>query len=496
LKRKTVTIAAAVVVVALAAAYPASSWFIGKLIETAHGKIDAEIAARPYFKLISHDYERGLFDARDTITIEIPAALSGASSVPTVPEESPDAPEASPAPLRLTFKTAIRHGPLFDAGALVAGSAVTVVEFDEAVRQKALEVFGGKPALEIRTLYGLTGGGRFALTSPAVSVDLPGRAEDRSATLSGGGLEITGEFAQGRGQYSLRGAAPRFELAEAGGRRIAWTGLAVESRQQRLLPDEPLLYVGPQQFTLDGLEIDPGEAPNENGSPMKLPKIVLTDIRCDMETEASGEFVDSAARISAAGLRIDEQDFGPAAYDFSLKHLNARKLMALNRASLAFLDAMPDAPQDRKQLAQAFAPMQEHIIALLLDDPILSIDRLAFNTPDGEAKISASVKLNDVRAEDFARLWVLFAKLDAAADLALPIPLVTALAASDAEDETEAEERGELVEQAIARFVELGYATADDGIFRSRFAFRGGQTSLNDKPFNPLAMALELAKER
>jgi uncharacterized protein YdgA (DUF945 family) len=489
LKRKTVTIAAAIVVVALAAAYPASSWFLGKRIEAAYGEIDAEIVARPYIKLISHDYERGLFDARDTITIEIPAAFPGMPFAPAAPEESP-------APLRLTFKTAIRFGPLFDTGALIAGSAVTAVEFDEAVRQKALKVFGGKPALEIRTLYGLAGGSRFTFTSPAFSVDLPGKTEDRSATLSGDGLEITGEIAQGGRQYSLRGAAPRFELTETGGRRIAWIGLSVESRQQRLLPDEPLLYVGPQQLTLDGLEIDPGEALDEDGDSKKLPKIALTDVRCDMETEASGEFVDSAVRISAAGLRIDGQDFGPAAYDFSMKHLNARKLMALNRESMAFLDTTLETPQDRKQLARAFAPMQEHLIALLLDNPVLSIDRIAFSTPDGEAKISASFKLNEVRAEDFARPLILFAKLDAASDLALPIPLVTALAASGAEDEAEAEERGELAEQTIARLVEQGYATTDDGIFRSRFAFREGQTSLNGKPFNPLTMALELSKER
>jgi uncharacterized protein YdgA (DUF945 family) len=176
-----------------------------------------------------------------------------------------------------------------------------------------------------------------------------------------------------------------------------------------------------------------------------------------------------------------------------MKHLNARKLMALNRESMV-LYATPEVLRDQKRLTRALAPLQEHFIALLLDDPVLSIDRLAFNTPAGEAKISASFKLNDVKAEDFARLWVLFAKVDAAADLALPIPLVTALAASDAEDEAEAEERGKLVEQAIARLVEQGYATADDGIFRSRITYRGGQLSLNDKPFNPLAMALELSR--
>jgi uncharacterized protein YdgA (DUF945 family) len=444
-----------------------------------------------------------LFDATDTITVEIPAALSSAPSAPAVPEESPDAPdaprEASPAsgaaPVRIPFKTAIRHGPLFDSGALAAGSAVTVVEFDEAIRQKALEAFGGKPALEIRTLYGLAGGSCFTIASPAFNITLPGEMEERSATLSGDGLEITGEFTQGAEQYSLRGAAPRLELAEADGLRLTLTGLAVEGKERRLFPDEPLFYVGMQRLTLAGLKIEPGEAPDEDGDPKLPSKIAFTDIRCDTETEASGEFVDSVARISAAGLRIGEQDYGPAAYDFSMKHLHARKLMALNRESMA-LYAKPETLRDQKRLAQVLAPMQEHFVALLLDDPVLSIDRIAFNTPEGEAKISASVRLVDAKAEDFKRPLILLAKLDAAADLALPVPLVTALAASDAKDEAEARERGELVEQSIAMLVKQGYATVDDGIFRSRFAFKEGQPSLNDKPFNPLAVALELSQER
>jgi uncharacterized protein YdgA (DUF945 family) len=492
LKRKTVTIAA-IVVVALAAAYPASSWFIGKRIEAAREKIDAQmIAAQPYLKLIRHDYERGLFDATSTIVVELPAVFSGAPSAPAA-EESPDAPrEASPAPFSLTFKTAIRHGPLFDSGALAAGSALTVVEFDEAVRQKVLEAFGGKPPLEIRTLYGFDGGGRFAIASPAFSVVLPGRTEERSATLSGDGLEITGEFTQGIEQYSLRAAAPRFEFAETDGRRLRLTGLAIEGAARRPFPDEPLLYVGTQRFTLAGLEVDPGnapEAPEEDGA-KELPKITLADVSFDAQNEASGEFIDSSARIGVAGLRVDERDYGPAAYDFSVKHLHARKLMALKREHMALFAAAAEAPWDQKRLA----PIQERVIALLLDNPVVSIDRIAFNTPDGETKISAGVRLVDVKAEDFARPLMLLAKLDATADLALPVPLLMALATGDAENEAEARERGELAEQMIAKLVEQGYATVDGGIFRSRLAFLKGQLSLNDKPFNPLAMALQLSR--
>ena len=185
MKRKNISLAVAAAAVLVAAAYPASSWYFGRQIEAAHAEIDAKIAALPYLKLIRHDYERGLFDASETITVEIPAALFRMPPLPAKParpqadeaapetSEPPQAQQASPAPapalppLRITLKTAVRHGPFPDFSAFAAGSATTVVEFDEAIQKKVLEAFGGKPAAEIRTLYDFAGGGRSTVASPA-----------------------------------------------------------------------------------------------------------------------------------------------------------------------------------------------------------------------------------------------------------------------------------------------------------------------------------------
>lgn len=500
---KHVTVTAIAVAAVLAAGVPASSWYFGRQIEAAHAEIDARIAAVPYLKLIRHDYERNLFGASETITVELPAAMLRIPPLPTAPaapaatppapptaEAAPEAapetpPVAQPAPaplppMRITLKTTIQHGPFPGFNSLAAGSATTVVEFDEPIQKKLLEAFGGKPAVAIQTLYDFRSGGRSTVSSPAFKINLPGQTEGSQATLSGDGLEMVVEFTKSMEQYSLRGGAPRFELAEPNGPRLTMTGMRIESNQQRMFPDDQLLYAGSQQVSLTGIDIDPG--------PDKGQKIALKELKYDVQMPASGEFVDLIARLGVAELRVGEQNYGPAAYDFSFKHLHARKMMALNRSLMA-LYTKPETLQDSQQLIQALAPMKEQLVGLLLDNPVLSVDRIAFHMPEGDAKISASVRLLDAKAEDFANPMLLAAKIDAAAELTLPAALAATMAGGKAENEDEAQMRKQAAEQSIANFVQQGYATLDNGVIKSRIAFKSGQLLVNDKPFNPMVMA-------
>ena len=501
MNRKNVTVAAAALAVVLAGAYPASSWYFGKQIEAAHAESIRIITAQPYFKLLRHDYERSLFGASEVVTLEVPTALFRLPARPAAPkaapeagdEETPDAgePPAPPPlpPLRITLKTSIQHGPLPGFNGLAAGSSSTLVEFGEPYQKKITEAFGGKPPLEIRTHYDFLGGGRATLTSPALKLVLPAADGAPPATFTGNGLEMSVEFSRGLQQLDLRASAPRFELAEANGARLLLAGMRTETRQQRIFEDDPLLYSGTQQFSLAEASFTPG---SEHGS-----KIALKEIKYDVQMPVAGEFIDLVAQLGAAELRVGEQNYGPAHYDLSLKHVNARKLSALNRSLMA-LYTQPEVLQDTNRLLQAFAPMKDQLVALLLDNPTLSMDRVSFNTPQGEARLGASLKLVDPKADDFANPMMLMAKIDFAADVVFPAALITALPgdpATDGADEEQAQQRRQMTEQTLARFIEQGYATLDNGMLKSRISFHGGQLLVNDKPFNPMAMVQPPALE-
>ena len=475
--RKSITLAAAALA-ALAIGYPAASWYFGTQIAAAHAEMDARIAAVPYLKLIRHDYERGPFSASEILTIEVPASLFRA------PASASAAP--APPPLRVTIRTSIEHGPLAGFNALAAGRASSRIEVEGPFGEVVREAFGGKPALEIHTLYDFRGGGHSTVTSPAFKLALPGAEPGRQASLSGDGLGMAVQFGKSLGQYTLTGHAPRFELTEMDGARMVMTDLRLESRQQRLFPDEPLLYVGTQQLTLASLSIHAG--PGEGQEAGK--KISLKEIKYDVHMPAEGEFVDILARIGAATVQVGEQNYGPANYEFSLKHLHARKLMALNRSLMA-LHAQSWNAQDAQQMLQALAPLKDQLVALLVDTPVVSIERIGFRTPDGEARLGASVRLVDARTEDFANPLMLLAKLDAAADIAVPAALLSTLAAGQAAGEEEAQVLRQGAEHNVASLVRQGYVIADGNMLKSSLTFKSGQLQVNGVPFNPLAMALQ-----
>jgi len=90
---------------------------------------------------------------------------------------------------------------------------------------------------------------------------------------------------------------------------------------------------------------------------------------------------------------------------------------------------------------------------------------------------------------------MLMAKLEAAADLTLPMPLIATIASKDAADDEEAQLRKQSVEQTVAGVAQQGYVTVENGVIKSSATFKGGQLLVNGKPFNPMAMAAQPAPQ-
>lgn len=452
---KKVTIIAAAVVV-LAAGYPATAWFLGKQIEKIHTGANADLAAVPFFKLVQHDYERSLFSANETITIELSTGLLNLLS-----QEEEPAPQS---PLRITMKNHIQHGPLIGFSVL-AGRTDSTIEFEGPFQQAVLAAFGGKPMVSAQTFYGFQGGGRSTVSIPAFSNT---GGEGEQITISGDALEFTVNFTRSMAQYTFQGNMPRFEIVtpDKGGVKIL--GMKMEGNQQRIFPDTPMMYSGTQQLSLAELSIDPGT----EADPEKVQKISIKEFNYDVQIPVAGDFVDIIAKMGSKAFLIGEQDYGPVNYDISLKHLPARKLTTLHQQMMTAAYAEGDVSQTPQHMAQVFASMKEQWIDFLLDAPEFSLDRISFRTPEGEeAKLSASIRLDDAKAEDFANPLMLLPKIDFAADIALPVELSSALGRN---------------EQIVHNLVQQGYASVDNGLFKSKVAFKAGNLLVNDKPFNPM----------
>ena len=482
--KSKLTVVAASVVAVLAVGYPASAWYLGSQIEKAHADVRTMMAAQPYLKIVNQSYERGLFGASETTTIEIPAALFHPPGTQT---EEGDAPAEKPTeepPIRITVKTAIKHGPLAGFSTLAAGSEVSTIEFDDPVRAKIAEAFGSEQPFDIRTTYDFQGGGRSTFASKPFKLALPGDTPESNATFSGEPVELVMEFSKGLADYTLRGTVPDFTVSEANGSGLSAKGMVLDSQLKRVFPDEPLLYAGSQKLTVAEISVTPGT--DEQAGPKQ--KVALRELAYDVQVPVSGDFLDVIAKLGVNVVQVGEQNYGPANYDFSLKHLHGRKLATLSRAFTA-LYAKPEVFADQSQLLQAMAPLATPFFDLLADGPVFSIDRMAFRTADGEASFSASISLNDPKPDDFSNPLMLVAKLDASAAIAVPTALVDSLLGSGESEEAPLAQPG--AASTLDQFKQQGYITVENNLLKTNATFKNGQLQVNGKPFNPMEAMMQ-----
>ncbi len=486
--KNKMTVVAASVAAVLAVGYPASAWYLGSQIEKAHADVRTMMAAQPYLKIVNESYERGLFSASETTTIEIPAALFHPVGSEAEGTEEGDAPAEKPMaepPIRITVKTAIQHGPLAGFSTLAAGSEVSTIEFDDPVRAKIAEAFGSEQPFDIHTTYDFQGGGRSTFASKPFKLALPGDTPESNATFSGEPIELVMDFSKGFADYTLRGTAPDFTVSEANGSILSAKGMALDSQLKRVFPDEPLLYAGSQKLTIAEISVTPGA--DEQAGPKQ--KVALKELAYDVQVPVSGDFLDFIAKLGVNVVQVGEQNYGPAYYDFSLKHLHGRKLATLSRAFTA-LYAKPEVFADQSQLLQAMAPLATPFFDLLADGPVFSIDRMAFRTADGEASFNASIKLNDPKPDDFSNPLMLLAKLDAGAAIALPTALVdTLIGIGKSEEETPLAQQS--AANTLEQFKQQGYITVENNQLKSSVTFKNGQLQVNGKPFNPMAALMQ-----
>lgn len=461
---KPLSLAAVAAVVALA--YPASAWYLGQRIESAHAEQYAAIAELPYLRVVERDYQRGIFSATEKITLELAAR-------PTPAAEHADGAEAA-APLRLSVLTRIQHGPLPGLSTLAAGVADSELELSDETGKEIAAVLGDKKPLTAHAVYGFDGGGKGTLTSPAFSATVPGKESGETTRITWEGVSLDVDFSAGMKQYSMRGGAPKLEIEETGSRLVV-TGLAVEGKQQRVFDDDALFYAGNQKFSIAEVRIEPRTSVAPDAKP-----VLLQQVTYDVDAPVAGDFMDIAARVSAAVVKIDEQNYGPAHYDLSFKHLHSRTLAKLSRELMKLYSDPTSAAANENDPTAALAVLSTPGLELLAHAPELSLDRISFNSPHGEAKVAARIKLDGIKPDEFSNAFALIGKIDASGEASLPLALLLDWQGSPAQ--------AARFQQQLAAMTTQGYVSQEGGLVKSAVVFRQGQLSVNGKPFNPLAL--------
>lgn len=491
MNRSTTTVAS--IALGFALAYPAASWYLGKRIESiGKEQLHTQISALPYLKLVRNEYDRRLFNATQTVTLELPGALFMMPRMVTTGKnceegeaQLPDGmqtgqqktTEPSEKPIQVTITTDIKHGPFPGFKALGAALAESRISFDAEMQKTVDAAFGGKPPLTMSTLFGFTGGGHGVMHLAAFHHREPKADGSGEYVFSGEALALEVDFSHDLKRYTITGKAPRFEVVDDA--KLVVSGIALSGDQQRVFDDDPLLYAGKQRFSIEHIEFG---SPDGSTPPMQMKNFAV-----EGEILAPGEFLDMIGKMGVEEFKLGEQNYGPAHYEFAFRHLNARKFSDFYRNSMALYEHLP-ADDTTLPPPEALHPIMASLQELTLDNAEFAIDRLSFNTPYGQTQVSAKIKLNDAVKEDWQTPLILIGKLDLTADLNVPEALLTALLAGKAQDKAagqNAAARWQIMQKQLERFVAQGYITRTDGILKSKVEFRKGKLLCNDKPFNP-----------
>ncbi len=475
------------VVALLVLAWPTATWWMGKQIEARLAEQYKALAQMPFIKVVKRDFQRGFASSTDDVIFEVFGDMF--RRLAKVRDAQGNAAEV-PQPLRFTVKSRVDHGPIVGGGLSAAVVDSEFVLDDESMRELA-KVLGDKKPLTARTVFGFDGGGRSTVESPAFTHRFIG--PDGAAAINWGGVKADTTFTRDMAGFTLVGEVPRLEVQDEGVHMLI-SGIRMSGNQKRLFADEPMFYSGTQKFDIAQIDIKPAKAAAllADGDPVApLQPVTMKNLTYAVDMPVTGgDFIDVVTRISAVSILVGQQEFGPAHFDVSTKHLHARTVAKVYHDAMQMY-ADPQVLADK--LGTAVEPLKNKAMGLLAHHPEFSVDRLAFTSPHGQSHVAARVKLTGVKPEDLSMGLGLLTKLDATADLKLPEALLADLGGANAQSPQDKQMVRQMFSAQVDGLAQQGYVTRTNGILEFKLALSAGQLTINGKPFDPQALGLGAA---
>ena len=477
----------AIVVAVLAIAYPVAAWFIGKNVESSLvANAERTLAAAPYLKVIKRNYQGGVFSSTEESSIEIAGDLfRSLESMQKTSEQSldepsnkvdPDAateepvtvPSAPITPIIITVRNHIKHGP-FAGGGLALAKIDTELVFDGKVQQAISKAFAGKKPLEITTTMNFAGGGTSLMTSPPVTLS----PKEGSGKLNWQGLQGKVDFTKDMRTYKGDITAAGFEFI--GGPKkttIKMSGLHLLSDKRRL-NDTSIFYFGKDNGTVKEISFSSASEPGK--------AFTLQDITYLADVSDTAGFSNMVAKMGADKVLVGGDGYGPAHYDFSVKHLRTATLEKFLKAFGEIYSGKHKTPDE--MAAASVAPWKNFGPELLKHNPELIVDRISFTAPEGEAMFKGNLKIPGATEQDIGNPLGMIGKVNAAFDIAMPEAMLAKLSGAGKETDEEKIAAAEMMQQQLQSLEQQGYIVRTGKIWKSRLEWKDGKGSVNGKPF-------------
>lgn len=451
---------------------------VGYAVATYHHASKAEASALNWsqkvsetaaFAKVTSDYQRGFLRSTQNITMEFPEKGGRVGTI--------------------TLRNVIYHGPLPGFAGLGIARIDHALIFDEVTTKELAKAFGDAPPLTGVTTLSLGGEGTTQITGA------PATYKSDDASFAWQGLTGTVRFAKDMSRYSADVTAPGMQFSSKDGSSGEMKGVSLKATQTRLAGSENI-YLGPMSLAVETFSVA------KNGKP----EFDMKNLTMSSDVSAKNpEFVDIVARFAAAEVRSPTFGATNAEYAFSLTHVHAQSLEKLTKAMQEAQQVAKGKDPKAAQMAQA-AMLQAattHGMALLRHEPVFAIERVGFVTKEGETRLSGSARLVGVTDADLQNPLGMIVKVQADATIKIAEAIVggfmadAPLKALKAQGrEPSAEEIAQVTagsrvafEEKLAPLVQQGFILRESGILSSKLDFKGGQLTVNGKPFNPMGQA-------
>ncbi len=452
-----------------AAAYAGASWYSGRQAEQAYHQAITDLSAFIGPQAIAaQEYRRGFFSSEGRLTLQwTPATQDG--------EDEDQAAPAPPAPVRLVVTSQVRHGPL--AGARLAAAAVETRFALEGLDEHTRQALSNMQGLQLTAVRHFGGASDLRLRLPAGEVVVDGTALRWQELTGEGSLDSSGK------RVSARMAWPEWSFDS-----LSATAAAGDEEDPEARPERFAITLRGMTSTFEGEMIDglwglgPGKARLQVGSlqtrsagAVDAPVRTVLDLR---ELEAESDIVTDQATLGYSTRAQVVGSIGPIQFDSLKLHEQYQRVD---------IEAL-------RGLMRAFAPGQQEAGEAGGYTLVDAAPRLIAALPSYRMQIEATTQGQTGRLEYGAQVnsappveqlaggaWLPALLQGGALDASMQMPKawVGPLMGATGRPAPSDEE----LQQLLAAAESSGYVRLEGEQISGSLALRGGQWTLNGKPF-------------
>jgi len=365
--------------VVLGAVLMAAPGIIGFQVETYYQGLMQQLA-KGGAELVSQDYQRAWFGAesRTGFLVRIPA---GADRRKTET-------------LSFSLVSHIVHGPLTADGLRLA-------DIQSDIRMEGEALLPPDYAAVIRTLIGIDGRGSTRIDLPASEIPASGQRPAIRFSDVEGEMHFDAAFEQVDARFAL----PALHLTQQDGQLLEIEGMQFDSHSRK---DVSGLMLGGGRFEIGRIGLRDQQTDT---------RLAIRQLAIDAESNASGTAVAASVRYQLERVEVNEAVYGPVDIQLGVGNLPPQALLQVQQA-VEEINAQQ--LSDEKKGMALLNVLMGNAPALLKGDPVVTIDKLSIQTPDGLVTGKLSVQSVGLELKEIGNAPAVLNKLVADASLRMP----------------------------------------------------------------------------